>query len=127
MRLPVAYSKSAMSSLDGYLELLPNGDVTFTKYKNQASGRVNILVWLVIMLVQLFMKDKVVLTFPKGSIVGGDFTQGEKGGFAGIGSKWSTLTLTATDGQVYTFYASHTEDENLFRQFAALATAPVVA
>jgi len=111
----VAYVKSVLSSTSGYLELKENGDVCFTKYGNQMSGRYHILVWIVIKIALLFMKDKLLFTIPKGTVTDATFTLGTKGGIAGIGAKWSELVIAAD--KEYKFYADSAEGEAIFQEF----------
>jgi len=111
----VAYVKSALSSKSGYLELKENGDVCFTKYKNQMSGRYHFIVWLIIKITLLFKKDKLLFTIPKGTVKDATFTVGTKGGFAGIGSKWSELVIFAD--KEYKFYVDYTDDSNIYFDF----------
>ena len=111
----VAYVKSALSSTSGYLELMENGDVCFTKYKNQMAGRYNIFVWIIIKIILFFKKDKLILTIPKGTVKDATFTLGTRGGFAGVGAKWSELIII-TDKE-YKFYVGFDEDAEPYQNF----------
>ena len=111
----IAYVKSALSSTSGYLEVMENGDVCFTKYKNQFAGRYHILMWIVIKIALLFMKDKLLLTIPNGTVRDATFTLGTKGGFAGVGAKWSELIITAD--KEYKFYVGFDEPEGPYQDF----------
>ena len=113
----VAYVKSALSSTSGHLELQENGDISFTKYKNQMTGRYNIFVWLIIKIALLFMKDKLLFTIPKGTVKDATFTLGTKGGFAGLGSKWSELVIV-TDKE-YKFYVDFNDSAEPYEEFVS--------
>jgi len=101
----VTYAKSTMSNTIGYLELKENGDVTFTKYKNQITGSVHFLAWIFIQIYLAFQKDKLLLTIPKGTVTNATFTLGDKGNIIGIGFKWSDLVITTAEGE-YKFLSS---------------------
>ena len=111
----IAYAKSALSSTSGYLELEENGDISFTKYKNQMAGRYNIFVWLIIKIALLFMKDKLLFTIPKGTVKNATFTLGTKGGLAGVGAKWSELDIVAD--KEYKFYVDFNDSVEPYEEF----------
>jgi len=111
----IAYVKSALSSTGGYLELKENGDICFTKYKNQMEGRYQLVVWLIIKIALLFKKDKLLFTIPKNAVKDATFTLGSKGALAGIGSKWSELIIIAD--KEYKFYVDHTESADIYLDF----------
>ena len=111
----IAYVKSMMSSNSGYLELKANGDICFTKYKNQMAGRYQFIIWIIIKIVLLFKRDKLLFTIPQGAVKDATFTLGTKGGLGGIGAKWSELIITAD--KEYKFYAGWDESEDAFLEF----------
>lgn len=124
MRLDnVMYKKSALSMPAGYLHLQENGNVAFTKYKSQMGGRVNVLVWVVMNIALLFMKDKLVLSLPKSDIAAIEFKPGDKGNAIGFGSRFHEIVVSLPDGSTHTFVGEPQQDEAAYAHFVELAKA----
>lgn len=99
MRLDyVLYKKSTFSNPKGYLEILENGDVTFTKYKSQSEGRMHIIIWIIYNIVMSFLKDKLLLTFAKNDIKSVGFKKGNKSIAFGVGGTYGEITIKNSEG-----------------------------
>lgn len=73
---PVMMSK-ATSANRGRLELnIENNNLIYTKFKEQAMGRIDIITWLIIKLTRIIKKDKVLFEIYINDIKSIDFSPG---------------------------------------------------
>ena len=105
----VTYAKSKMSAPIGYLERTASGGLTFTKYKNQVGGRMNIFVWIIYKIVLAFMKDKQLISLDKSEIREVKYEK-TGDGFLEKKFKWNELLITTQDVE-YKFLISNSYDQ----------------
>ena len=105
----VTYAKCKMSAPIGYLQRTESGGLTFTKYKNQVSGRMNIFAWIIYKIVLAFMKDKQLISLEKSEIREVKYVK-TGDGFLEKKFKWNELLVTAQDVE-YKFLISNSYDQ----------------
>ena len=123
MRLDyIIYPRSAISSPKGYLEIQQNGDVTFTKYKEQLEGRMHILAWAAYKAAMALMKDKVILTIPQSEVAKAEVKAGKKGAVFGmVGGAYSEILIADKAGKEHKFYIDPQYDMEKIQGFIKAA------
>ena len=110
----VSYIKSKLGLDVGYLTITDEKRLTFTKYKNQLTGRMHVLALIVYKLVLLFLKDKEILNLDLSQVNEVVYEKVESTSKLLDKFKSNKLTLK-TDAQDYVFTIStHLDGTNEF-------------
>ena len=115
----IMYKRSTLSVPKGYLQVLPDNTVSFTKYKDQLEGRMNILLWLVYNIVMSFMQDKELVNLKKEDIKAVNYTANKVG--MSFGGKYGELLIKANDGTAYEFLVDPDYDQEKIAAFVEAA------
>ena len=110
----VSYIKSKLGLDVGYLTITDEKRLTFTKYKNQLTGRMHVLALIVYKLVLLFLKDKEILNLDLSQVNEVVYEKVESTSKLLDKLKSNKLTLK-TDAQDYVFtIPTHLDGTNEF-------------